>query len=582
MTTPTTFAIPSTPDCSEASPSRKRWLSVLGGAALLAGCAGTPIPPWTPTPASPARSPAPSTPAATAPSSPILSSAHISPIAPTAELETLPYAGEVALRFPDPSVRYQTPGLENGRRSFTTNAELSAALQTLSAPTLGQPVRLGLVTIGTSQQGQPIHALVAVKAAAINPAALDDTGRPTVLIVAGQSGIDAAPSEALLVLSKELAAGGLLQPLLDKANIVLVPRANPDGFEAGTAATADGTVLAHDHLLLKTPEARALAKLARDYRPSVVINAEEFAAIHPTLEQFDALRANDAGLQYGLSANVHEFVVKAEREWLHRPITDSLAQAGQRVDWAYSASPSDKTLRMGSPAPSSLQNVAALKNTPSLLVQSRGNDLARTHIQRRVHTQVTALTAALNSTIARAGDLAKVQSFVARDVASQACKGSLTVATQPTASQRDVLMLQPQTGADLTVRANWLSSAELRPSQQRPRPCGYWLSPQSERAVERLRLLGVQVQKVAEQAPVLSDGYVASGTGADTKISVVRNAIDAVTGSYYISLNQPLAHVAAAALEPDTPYSYAANGIIGSLSDLARVMAPTTLVFEED
>jgi hypothetical protein len=72
---------------------------------------------------------------------------------------------------------------------------------------------------------------------------------------------------------------------------------------------------------------------------------------------------------------------------------------------------------------------------------------------------------------------------------------------------------------------------------QRPRPCGYWLSPQSDRAVERLRLLGVQVQRVAEQAPVLSDGYAAAG--ADAKISVVRNAIDAVPGSYFISMNQP-------------------------------------------
>lgn len=580
MTTPSTFAIPQPQDCSEASPPRWGWLSVLGAAALLTGCAGTPIPPWTTAQHTPQRVPAPAPAPSATPSSPILSSAQTSPIAPSSALEVMPYASEVALRFPDPSVRYQTPGLENGRRSFTTNEELSSALQALSNKTLGQPVRLGLITIGTSQQGRPIQALVATKAAAINPSALDETQRPTLLIVAGQQGTHAAPTEALLVIAQELDTGGLLRPLLEQANLVLVPRANPDGFEAHTEATADGTQLDRDHLLLQTPEARALAKLVRDYRPAVVVNTEEFAAIHPTLEQFDALRADDAGLQYGLAPNAHEFVLKAEREWLHRPITQSLTQAGQRVDWAYSASSNEKLLSMGNAYPTSLSNITALKNLPSLTVQSRGSDLQRTHIQRRVHSHVTALTAALNDTIARAADLSKVQTFVARDVASQACKGQLTVVTQAQQTQRDVVMLDPHTGADKTVRAAWRSSLDLRPTLQRPRPCGYWLSPHSDVAVERLRLLGVQVQRVAEQAPVLSDGYTASNT--DAKFSVTRTAIDATPGSYYISMNQPLAHVAAAALEPDTPYSYVANGVIPALTDLARVMAPTSLVFEED
>ena len=503
--------------------------------------------------------------------------ARSTPIA-SSTLEPLPYSAEVAQRFSEPSVRYQTPGLEAGRRSFTTNEELGALLQSLSSKTLGQASRLGVLNAGTSQQGRPIYALIATKAGAINPDALDETRRPTVMIVAGQQGTDAAPTEALLAMSKELAPGGLLYSLLDKANVILVPRANPDGFENAKAATADGTSLLHDHLLLNTPEARALAKLARNYRPAVLMDAEEFPAIHPTLEQFDALRANDAALQYGLGANVHEFVLKAEREWLHRPIASSLTQAGQRVDWAFSVSPNDKMLRMASVDPTSLQNVSALKNAPSLTVQSRGADIGRTHIQRRVHTLVTALTAALNDTISRAGDLSQVQSFVARDIASQACKGQLTIGLQAQQTQRDVMMQDPRTGADKPVQAAWLSSLEARPIQQRPRPCGYWLSARSERAAERLRLLGVQVQRVAEQAPVITDGYVRSGD----KFTVARNAIDAVPGSYYISMNQPLANVAAAALEPDTSYSYLAHGIVPGTADMARVMAPTSLVFEED
>lgn len=575
MTWHSTFARSSTLDSSRPLHPTLRWLGAAGAAAVLAGCASTPLPPWVST--KPTKLPPVTTAAAATPDT-ALQTARSTPIAPNTELEVLPYAGEVAVRFPDPAMRYQTPGLESGRRNFTTNTELNALLQKLSIDSLGQPVRLAQITAGTSQQGQVISALVATQGEGVNPGALDATGRPTLLIVAGQQGTDAAPTEALLVMAKELAPGGLLHAQLSKANVILVPRANPDGFDSGTAATANGVVLTEDHLLLQTPEAQALAKLVRDYHPSVILDAEEFPAIQPTLAQFNALRSNDAGLQYGYSPNVHEFVAKAEREWLYRPVVDSLTQAGLRVDWVYSASSSDKTLRMASPAPTSLHNISALKNTPSLTVQSRGADLQRTHIQRRVHTLVTAMGAALNDTIARSADLAKVQSFIARDIASQACSGQLTVNAQPLQTQREVQMLDPQTGADQGVRAAWVSATELRSTLQRPRACGYWLSAHSEQAVERLRLLGVQVQRVAEQAPVLSDGY----SNAGGKIVVSRNAIDAAPGSYYISMNQPLANVAAAALEPDTAYSYVSQGLVSSLGDLARVMAPTSLVFEEE
>ena len=52
-------------------------------------------------------------------------------------------------------------------------------------------------------------------------------------------------------------------------------------------------------------------------------------------------------------------------------------------------------------------------------------------------------------------------------------------------------------------------------------------------------------------------------------------------GSYYVPLNQPLANLAVAALEPDTQNSYFANRLIHQLEDTARVMASPSLVFEE-
>ena len=40
-------------------------------------------------------------------------------------------------------------------------------------------------------------------------------------------------------------AHGVLEPLLDQINVVIVPRTNPDGAETGTRSTAKGVDIFH-------------------------------------------------------------------------------------------------------------------------------------------------------------------------------------------------------------------------------------------------------------------------------------------------------------------------------------------------
>ena len=72
-----------------------------------------------------------------------------------------------------------------------------------------------------------------------------------------------------------------------------------------------------------------------------------------------------------------------------------------------------------------------------------------------------------------------------------------------------------------------------------------------------------------------SDGIVRS------QVALVRSAIDVPAGSFYVPLNQTLANLAVAALEPDTQSSYYANRLIERLENSARIMGTPSLVFEE-
>ena len=576
-----------------------------GGAAallvLLAACTSVPLPPW-PSQASKATVGIPATVApAPAVAQPVPARPDFGSTAGTPAAEPqAPYSAAVATRFPAPSTVYSTPGLQAGRSSFTSNAEIQSWLRDLATDASRSPgLKVAVLSLGQSQRGEALEALVLTHAAGTDAAALIASNRPTVLLIGQQHGDEPAGSEALLVVARELQQG-LLQPLLERINVIIVPRANPDGSTAGQRVTAGGLDMNRDHLLLNTPEARALAKLTRDYHPIVVVDAHEYTVAGRFLQKFGAVQKYDALLQYATTANVPEFLTRAAEEWYRQPLLAALKTQGLSTEWYYttSADLTDKKVSMGGTLPDTGRNVYGLKNAVSLLIETRGVGIGRLHIQRRVHTHVSAIGSVLASTAQRAGELGQLQPYIEKELSAQACRDEAIVEAGPTPAQYELLMLDPVTGADKALRVEWNSALALRKIKARVRPCGYWLSATSQTAVERLRLHGVQVRRVLEPAAMLGDMYretarstgvrqdvrgaiVDAGQIVKTEVTLVRGVIDAPVGSYYVPLSQPLANLVIAALEPDTQSSYFANQLIEGLTSTARVMAEPTLRAEE-
>ena len=552
-------------------------LTAVSSAVLLTACANVQLPPWSgmssTAPGQSVPNPAPASAATPATSQ---------PVAPAPQLTAVPYNPAIESRFTAPTTIYDTPGLGINRQQFSTHTEISAWLQTLSNKA-DNGILLAPLTIGTSQKGLPIQALIATQGSGIQATALNSNGKPTVLLVGGQHGDEPASTEALLLIARELSQGGLLAPLLQQINILIVPRANPDAAATASRLTADGTDLAHDHLLLSTPEAQALARMIRNYRPAAVLDLQEVAAGGLLLQKFQAVQSYDVLVQPAGTANTHEFINKAALEWLSQPVRAALNQAEISNEWFFQPSPEpeDKSLSMASLNPDTLINASSLKNSAALLIASRGSDLGRMHIQRRVHSLVTATTAALRATAEKSRNLLQVESFVSRDISALACRNTLTVQAKQTQEQHTIQMLQAESGEQVQARVDWNSSIKIQPTQTRSRPCGYWLSSDAGRAVDRLRLQGVQVLQVGETGQMMAESYNPPKAGSHTPL-LTRGGIDAPAGSYYITLNQAKSNLIAAALEPDTSFSYVSQNLINSPANIARVVAAPSVVFDEE
>lgn len=500
----------------------------------------------------------------------------------------LPYSAAVAARFPAPAQRYDTPGLADGRDRYTSDDELQSWLDETVRIGARPGTRVVRLEAGRSQQGVSLHALRLSRG----------DGRPVVLLIGQQHGDEPAGAEALMVVAREL-AGGRFDAVLDQLDVVVLPRANPDGTAWNTRVGADGIDINRDHLLLRTPEAQAQAKLVRELAPIVVVDLHEHTVVGRYLEKFNAVQRYDMLLQYTMTANYPEALARASEHWFIEPMRQALAREGLSHEWYYTnpIAPIDLHLNMGGLQPDTARNVHGLKQTVSILLESRGVGIGRLHLQRRVHSHVVAVRAVLDSAAAHASEMAALQERVGSEVAAAACHGDVVVLTAATTTQRDLLMLDPDTGADKVVSVQWGSALQPQVLRTRARPCGYWIAAGGALAVQRLRELGVRVQRFADVTALQAEAWQelsrsesarpdvrgtvanAARTAIAVHVALAPRAASAAANSWYVPLDQPLAHLAVAALEPDAPSSYFANRVLPSLDVVLRVRAPPTAVW---
>lgn len=490
----------------------------------------------------------------------------------------------ITRQFPDPAPAFTSPAFAPGRLDFTSHAEALGFLDKLAR----QSGRLSLETLGLSQQGRAM-----VLAVLTGPRGFDSS-LPTVMLLAQQHGNEPAGGEAALVLVQALATER--SALLARVNVLVMPRANPDAAERFARESANGIDINRDHLLVRTPELQAITQAVKRYAPQVVVDLHEFTVAGRWVSKFGALMRADALLQAASVGNLSPGVLAAQGRYLAAARTALLA-AGHRVADYHTTSNNaqDLAVAMGGVNADTGRNVAGLRNAVSLLLETRGVGLGRAHYGRRVQSHVLAALAVMEAAAQDGAALVQMQRQAGLAAAALACNGNMAVVVSQTEQRRSLSFLDATSGEPREVDVLWRSSDLLRVDRERPRPCGYLIGADQHAAVQRLRSLGVEVHTLGPdlpQQPWLVEDYVveaeASGQRQDARGAIAdeegnirqlrvrtqKSALVPEPGSHYVSLNQALAALVVAALEPDSQNSFAANRLLAiEGGQLRRVMS---------
>ena len=493
---------------------------------------------------------------------------------------------QVDARFPAPAVaRYATPAFDAWQADFTGHAQMMARLQALAE----RPnVRMELA--GSSGQGRALPLLLLAEGGRWRPE------RPTLMLVAHQHGNEPAPGEAMLVLLERWSAPERAD-LLKRVNVVALPRANPDGaalFRRGNAGDVD---INRDHLLLRTPETRVMAQVATRYRPQVVLDMHEFTVGERWISKYGGWAKSDVLLQAATTGNLDPGIYSAGIDEVLPAIRAAVRAEGLVDDWYHTTSADPKApVAMGGVQPDTWRNIGGLRNAVSILHETRGIGIGKQQLARRVHAHVVAADALVQRIAQQGPALVALGRAADRAVAGQACRGDIVVAAGQKPERRELMFVDARTGEDRAVMVDWLSALDLQVTGRRARPCGYWLAPTETKAADTLRALGLRLQPLAGRRTLNAERYVfrhvesaqrQDGRGAiqdaggivKVQVDLQPARVRVPAGGWYVSLAQPLAGLAVAALEPDSQNSYVAARLIavpkaGAADRLLRVTRP--------
>lgn len=468
---------------------------------------------------------------------------------------------------------FQTPFFTNDRadHQFTTQEEMMEFVQAKDAAcddmylfSLGKtPVYSYDMPIAVFTQTDIPAGSTLEEAGAL----VDANGKLTVWIQSQIHPNEPAAGEGALAVIDDL-TGSYGDSVLEKINVIVIPRINPDGSYLFTRTTYQGFDMNRDHMSLKAPELAYIHTAYRYFMPEVVVDGHEFTFYGATSTPGYMNNSDDLESTPASSLNNNAAVNKLAEgvvDQLHGNAIDS----GLRVyHYGYTVNNPIGRAYYG------------LYNSISILVETRGIGAGATNFARRVYSQQLAAHSIIDASIAQA---AEIQSAVAAARQEVVDKGPVydtddvvvlhQVASGKTQSPRALTRYQYSLdGVQETKTTSKTLSMNDTVVRSRPRPTAYVIPKNIENIDKILYILENQGAEYYElsagsSADLLQYYYVDEYQYNDKAAGFEAGLRDQTQvtfdqGAYVIPMDQVAGNVIAMTMEPDVNDS---NGYDGTL-----------------
>jgi len=465
-----------------------------------------------------------------------------------------------------------TPAEQSGFRTSPTYDETVAYLRKLTAAS----PQMRMVSLGKSPEGRDIWMVVASKEQLFMPDALHRTGKPTLLAQGGIHSGEIDGKDAGLMLLRDLRPGGRLFGMLERVNVLFVPIFNVDGHERaskfgrinqrgpeviGWRTNARNLNLNRDYTKLDSDEMRAMVAAIDRWQPDLYFD------LHVT-DGMDYQYDITFGWNHsGYSPNVTRWLDQT----LGPAVNGALTQMGHipgPLIFPVDDKDFSKGIGLGNGQARFSTGYGDARHMATVLVE---NHSLKPYDQRVLGTLVLLertldVLAMSGRELQRAGGDDTHLRIDPLPLAWDAPQGSAPEVME----FRAIESRTSQSSISGTTRTEWLG----RPTTVRipvyrttavtesvSRPKAYWVPAAWRDVIERLRMHGIQMERLLEPREVEVDMYRLHDAKLDTEAFEGHVRLAAKTtiehrkerfpaGSVRIPVDQPLGELAMVLLEP--------------------------------
>ncbi len=456
-----------------------------------------------------------------------------------------------------------TPSFTNEKAAheFTTQKELTEYLASLDDAS--KHARQYVLTT-SGAKGYDLPIVVFTKTDLSSCATWQDAaakvkanGKPTVHYQAQIHGNEPAGGEGALVMIGQLYANDeWRESLLDKINIYIIPRVNPDGAEAFTRNEVKlNANMNRDLYSAKTKEVQGILSAIHAFGASVLIDGHEYTVNNQTASGV----YNDILMRMAGSLNTSDGV-RLLSESVMQGCFERLWEKGLRASGYPDVDGKGGGSTMNEDNPIMGTAYMGADGSLAFLVETRGIGDGRFTWERRVIAQFIAIRGIIEQTAERAGE---IQSAVLAERARLAANGKKY-------DPDDLFVLECSLSKRKESTFYWTKpvynyatgkkTSEGKDSpicyfdtavRTRPRATAYVLPKGEAWEAELLRLLAVHGLRYYEIAPG-AKARLAGYTGTTQKAELTEEAaVSFPNGAFVIPLDQSGANIAAYLIEPD-------------------------------
>lgn len=464
--------------------------------------------------------------------------------------------------FSDPAIEITTPTFLK-KKGFTTYDEL---ITFINAQQSNHTNSVTISYIGESQNGKQIPMIRLEKNNGVEH-------KVKVWLQGCLHGDEPASTEGMLFLLDKILNDSEYSYLLDRLEIAIIPMANIDGNAKLQRVSANGIDLNRDQTKLMAPESRYLKKAFSDFNAHVAVDFHEYLPFRRDYQQFGDFGITapyDVMFMYSGNLNVpHNLREYTKSKFVENAI--KLLDDNDLTHHDYFSSTKvfgEVQIRQGSISARSSATSYALSNTVSSLIEIRGGGLGRTSLKRRVYSTFLVAYSYLKTAYDNVDEVkASIKS------AQENPNTEVVVTSKTPIAKQKLKVIDVATNNLIDIEVNLSDAWQTKPTLTRTRPTAYILAPSQEMLVEKLKILGLQIEQLKTEVELVVENYIVIEYKRDVEKyeGVFMQNINAKTtlvnrkfsaGSYIVYMNQPKANLAIEVLEPEAPNSFVSFSVL--------------------